>query len=410
PDRTLNITAVLTPSHAVPRSAADATADTTSVPQAATAPGKATPFPVVIGAVRIANGSVNYSDLWIKPSFAVGIQTLEGTVTGLSSDAKSRATVDLKGQVDRYSPVHIGGTINLLSAALYTDLTMRFKDLYLPIVNLYSGHFAGYKIDKGKLSVDVSYKIEQRTLAAQQHFVVEQLQLGDPVESPDAVHLPLKIAVALLKDRNGVIDINLPMSGSLDDPHFRIGPLIWQAFVGLIVKVATAPFALLGHLFGGSERMDIVEFAAGSAELDPPAPEQLASLAKALQERPQLKLDVPIVFSRSLDRLQMAAARLREELLATVQNTRAGKKHPDTAGEMALADPERHFHLLVDQYQADLGKDAQLPPSALAVQTAKGKEAPPYDPAITDLNAALIDHIEVPDADLEALGKRRAKA
>jgi hypothetical protein len=365
---------------------------------------------VAIGAVRIANGSANYSDLWIKPSFAVGIQTLEGTVTGLSSDAKSRATVDLKGQVDRYSPVHIGGTLNLLSAALYTDLTMSFKDLDLTIVNPYSGHFAGYKIDKGKLSVDVSYKIEQRTLAAQQHFVVEQLQLGDPVESPDAVHLPLKIAVALLKDRNGVIDINLPMSGSLDDPHFRIGPVIWQAFINLIVKAATAPFALLGHLFGGGEHINIVEFAAGSAELDPPAPEQLASLAKGLQERPQLKLDVPIVSSRSLDRPQMAAARLREELLATVQNTRAGKKHPETAGEMALADPEKHFHLLVDQYQADLGKNAQLPPSALAVQAAKGKDAPPYDPAIADLNAALIDHIEVPDADLEALGKRRAKA
>src|ERR1700693_5951894 len=113
---------------------------------------------------------------------------------------------------------------------------MRMKDLDLTTVNPYSGHFAGYKIDKSKLSVDVSYKIEQRTLAAQQHFVVEQLQLGDRVESPDAVHLPLKIAVALLKDRNGVIDITLPMSGSLDDPHFSIGPVIWQAFINLIVK------------------------------------------------------------------------------------------------------------------------------------------------------------------------------
>ncbi len=240
--------------------------------------------------------------------------------------------------------------------------------------------------------------------------MVDQLQLGDQVDSPDAVHLPLKIAVALLKDRNGVIDINLPMSGSLDDPHFRIGPIIWQAFVNLIVKAATAPFALLGHLFGGGEHMNIVEFAAGSAELDPPANDQLASLVKALKERPQLKLDVPIVSSKRLDRPQMAAARLREALLARVQNTAAGKRHPDTAGEMALADPEKHFHLLVDRYQADLGKDAQLPPSALAVQAAKNKEAPPYDPAIADLNAALIDHIEVPDADLEALGKQRAQA
>jgi hypothetical protein len=419
PDRTLNITAVLTPSQAAPRPAVIAPADTPSAPAVASAApaqaapaagGAATPFPVAIGTVRIANGSANYSDLWIKPSFAVGIQTLEGTVTGLSSDPKSRAKVELNGKVDRYSPAHIGGTINLLSGALYTDVTMSFKDLDLAIVNPYSGHFAGYKIDKGKLSVDVSYKIEERKLAAKQHFVVAQLQLGDQVDSPDAVHLPLKIAVALLKDRNGVIDINLPMSGSLDDPHFSIGPVIWKAFISLIVKAATAPFALLGHLFGGSEHMNVVEFAAGSAELEPPAKDQLASLVKALMERPQLKLDVPIVFSRSLDRPQIAAARLREALLARVQNTSAGKKHPDTAGEMALTDPEKHFHLLVDQYKADVGKDAQLPPSALAVQAAKGKEAAPYDPAIADLNAALIDHIEVTDADLEALGKQRAKA
>jgi hypothetical protein len=412
PDRTLNITAVLTPSQAAPRSAATATAATVAAApaQAAPAPGGApTPFPVAVGAVRIANGSANYSDLWIKPSFAVGIQTLDGAVTGLSSDPKSRAKVDLNGKVDRYSPVHISGDVNLLSAALYTDVTMSFKDLDLAIVNPYSGHFAGYKIDKGKLSVDVSYKIEQRKLAAQQHFVVDQLQLGDQVDSPDAVHLPLKIAVALLKDRNGVIDINLPMSGSLDDPHFRIGPIIWQAFVNLIVKAATAPFALLGHLFGGSEHMNVVEFAAGSAELEPPARDQLASLVKALKERPQLKLDVPIVFSKGLDRPQLAAARLRAALLARVQNTGAGKRHPDTAGEMTLADPDKHFHLLVDQYKADLGKDAQLPPSALAVQAAKDKEAAPYEPAIADLNAALIDHIQVPDADLEALGKQRAK-
>src|SRR4029077_13522003 len=193
-----------------------------------------------------------------------------------------------------------------------------FKDLDLTIVNPYSGHFAGYKIDKGKLSVDVSYKIDQRKLAAQQHFVVDEFELGDSVDSPEAMHLPLKIAVALLKDRNGVIDIDLPMSGSLDDPSFRVGPIIWKAFVNLIVKAATAPFALLGHLFGGGEHMNVIEFAAGEAELDPPGREQLASMVKALKERPQLKLDVPIVFSRGLDRPQLAAARLRQELKARV--------------------------------------------------------------------------------------------
>jgi hypothetical protein len=369
-----------------------------------------TPFPMAIGTVRFVNGSVSYTDLWIKPSFSVGIQSLHGTITGLSSDSKSRAKVDLKGRVDRYSPVHISGDINLLSAALYTDVTMSFKDLELPIVNPYSGHFVGYKIDKGKLSVDVTYKIEQRRLDAKQHFVIDQLELGERVESPEAVHLPLKIAVALLKDRNGVIDLNLPMNGSLDDPQFRVGPVIWKMFVNLIVKAATAPFALLGHLFGGGEHPNVIEFNAGSAELDPPARDQLAAVARALTERPQLKVDVPIEYAAQIDRPRLAAVRLRQQLQTRVLATRAGRKHPDTAAELALSDPEQRFKLLVEEYRAQLGKDAPLPASALAVQQAKRGETPPYAAANADLKAALVDHIQVPDSDLEELGKERARA
>jgi len=380
--------------------------------QTAAAPaGPLTPFPVSIDTVTVANGSANYADLWIKPSFAIGIQSLNGTVRGLSSDPRSRAKVDLKGKVDRYSPIQIAGDVNLLSAALYTDIRMSFQDLDLPVVNPYSGHFVGYKIAKGKLSVDVSYKIEQRKLTASQHFVVDQLELGERVDSPDAVHLPVKIAVALLKDRDGVIDLNLPMTGSLDDPKFRIGPIIWKMFVNLVVKAATAPFALLGHLFGGGkEHMNVIEFAAGSAELEQPQKDQLAAVAKSLKERPQLKLDVPIVYSAGLDRPQIAATRLQAQLLAREQNTREGKQHPDTAGEVALADPATHFKLLVDQFHADLGKDTPLPPTAMAVQQAKRNQTPPFDSAISDLNAALIGHIQVPDSDLEALGKQRAAA
>jgi hypothetical protein len=349
--------------------------------------------------------------LWIKPSFTIGIQSLGGKITGLSSEPQSRAKVQLDGKVDRYAPWRLAGEVNLLSAALFTDLTMSFNDVDLTVVNPYSGHFVGYEIDKGKLSVDVHYQVEQRKLTAAQHFVIDQLELGERVESPDAVHVPLKIAVALLKDRNGVIDLNLPMNGSLDDPQFRIGPIIWKMFTNLLVKVATAPFALLGHLFGGgNEHMNIIEFDAASAALEKPAQDQLAALAKALKERPQLKLDVPMVFADTIDRPALAAARLRSELQARELATREGRKHPDTAFELALADPEKHLKLLLEQYPADLGKDKPLPPSVVAVQQAKRKETPPYDAAIADLNAALIDHIQVPDSDLEALGKERAQA
>ncbi|MBV8403136.1 MAG: DUF748 domain-containing protein [Gammaproteobacteria bacterium] len=446
PDRSTNIKEVLTPGH----SAADRSAGAGAAPVAAAtaqaasaaagapaAPGGAaarggstakrkrdsgtpapaasaaplTPFPVSIGTVTLANGSANYSDLWIKPSFAIGIQSLEGRITGLSSDPQSRAKVQLAGKVDRYAPWKLSGEVNLLSAALFTDLTMGFSDVDLTVVNPYSGHFVGYRIDKGKLSVDVHYQVEQRKLTATQHFVVDQLELGERVESPDAVHVPLKIAVALLKDRNGVIDLNLPMSGSLDDPQFRIGPIVWKMFVNLITKVAAAPFALLGHLFGGgNEHLNIIEFDAGSAELQKPAQDQLASVAQALKERPQLKLDVPIVFVDSVDRPALAAAHLRGELQARELATREGRRHPDTAFDLALADPQRHFKLLLEQYQADFGKARPLPPSVVAVQQAKRGETPAYDAAVNDLEAALIDHVQVPDSDLQQLGKQRAQA
>jgi hypothetical protein len=434
PDRTVNIKQVLIPPGAKPPQAAPGAAAASSpdvaapAPQAAPAPkarsrkGKRaappaaapaaplTPFPVSIGAVRMVKGSADYTDLWIKPSFALGMQSLNGAVTGLSSDPNSRARVQLDGKLASYSPLHIAGEVNLLSAALYTDVTLSFKDLDLTIVNPYSGYFVGYKIDKGKLSVDVSYKIDHRQLNASQHFVVDQLELGDRVDSPEAVHLPLKIAVALLKDRNGVIDLPLPMSGSLDDPSFRIGPIVWKMFVNLIVKVATAPFALLGHLFGGGEHMNIVEFAAGSAELTPPMKDQLAALSKAMKERPQLKLDVPIVSSTGLDRPQLAHARLGAELAARVAGSRQGRKHPQEAAELTLADPGKHLQLLIEQFHADLGKDAPLPASAEAVEAGKKKEPADLDAAIADLETTLVNHIQVPDADLEALGRSRAEA
>ena len=441
PNRNTNIKEILAPAGTTPKATSVAAADSAAAPDAAAeaaagapapavsaprgkkgkaarpgakpapqAPSAATPFPMAIGTVKVVDATLDYTDLWIKPSFSVGIQKLSGSITGLSSDPKSRAKVELNGKVDRYSPAHIGGEANLLSAALYTDITMSFKDIDLTIVNPYSGHFVGYKIDKGKLSVDVSYKIDQRKLDAKQHFVVDQLELGERVESPDAIHAPVKLAVALLKDRNGVIDIDLPMTGSIDDPKFRLGPIIWKAFVNILVKAATAPFALLGHLFGGGEHMNVVEFAPGSAELDKGAQDQLAALVKSLKERPQLKLDVPITYWKELDRAQLAASKLHGELAARVAGTRAGKKHPQSAGEESFADPEKHYQLLLEQFKDTMGKDVQLPESVQAVQSAKHKETPPYEQAITDLDAALIGHIEVTDADLVSLGKDRAKA
>jgi hypothetical protein len=393
PDQSLNVSKVLS---------APSGSNPAPIQQVEGRPTKAPPpLRVSIGAVRVTHGAANFADFWIQPNYAVNLQGMNGSILGLSSDPKSRAKVQFEGKVDRYAPAKIDGDINLLSAALYTDLKVSFKGVEMTSVTPYSGRFAGSKIEKGKLSIDVSYLVDNRTLQAKQKFIIDQLELGERVESPDAVRLPLKLAVALLKDRNGVIDIDLPMSGSLDDPQFRMGPLIWKAFVGLLSKAATAPFALLGNLFGGGEEMNLIEFDAGEATLDAAAQEKLASITKALTERPALQLEIPTAYSPELDREVLVSRRL-ESLLRSLPK----------ADEATLADPPRRFELLVAQFQKDLGARAALPPAALALNAVRRSErdAASFAAANRELEQAIVQKNEIGDEELEQLGQSRARA
>jgi len=438
----------------------------------APAPSNDGSMAIAIDAIDIQDGSANYADLWIQPHFAVGIQMLNGSIVGLSSSPNSRAKVELKGKVDRYAPVHIWGETNPLAATTYTDIKMNFKGMELTSVTPYSGRFAGYKIEKGKLSVDIDYKIENRKLTAAHKFVIDQLELGERVESPDAIKLPLKIAVALLKDRNGVIDVDLPVTGSLDDPQFKLGPLIWKAVLNLLVKAATAPFALLGHLFGGGEQMNYIDFHPGSAVLEPSEHDKLVALVKALKEKEKLELDVPVTFSPDLDRQGLAAAHLNMRLLALSQDQAGGNKRSkgraktnmasasenpkgSAAGaesggaalgassisaaqadaprggapadakspmsaimdepppsDPALTDPAQRYRLLVALHRAELGKNAPLPDLAKAIEAAgkKKDQQPDFGAANAELEAALLQKMPVPDNELQTLGKHRARA
>ena len=422
-----------------------------------TAGASADAMPVSIGLVRIADGSAHFADYSIQPNYAVAIQSLNGSIAGLSSDPSTRAKLDLQGKVDRYAPVKIDGEINLLSASAYSDVRMSFKGVELSSVTPYSGRFAGYKIDKGKLSADLSYHIDHRKLTADHNIVIDQLQLGEKVESPEATKLPLRLAVALLKDRNGVINLGLPVSGSLDDPQFKLGPIIWKVFVNLVTKAATAPFALLGRLFGGGDQMNVIDFQPGSATLEPAAQQRLASLVKALKERPKLELDVPRVFSAELDAPALARRTLDRKLallepqkasarsntaaraakaagVTTGAPVRVNRKTPDSGAaesktvatapdaqaaaaeeaSVSFADPAEHFRLLLAEYRAELGKGAPVPDSAAALDPKKKKKDPEQTPdfaaAITDLETALLARIQITDSDLEALGRRRARA
>ncbi len=364
----------------------------------------ATPFPVRIGMVKISKGSAKFADFTTRPNFAIGIEQLKGTITGLSSSASSRAKVELDGQVGRFSPVAIRGEVNPLAAETYLDMTMTFRNVELASFTPYSGRFAGYSIRQGKLSVDLDYKLNDRKLDADHKFVIDQLELGDKVESPDSVGLPLKLAVALLRDRNGVIDLDLPVTGDLDDPQFRIGPIVWKVLVNLLTKAVTAPFALLGSLFGGGEEINLISFPAGAPSLEPAGREKIGALVKALSERPGLQLSVPAVFNRALDEPALRETGFEAKLLAARKAELAAKKQSVDAVTLAgiSADPKTYERLLVAVYRQEAGKDAPLP------------EPPPEatDPAarIPLLEEALRQRVMVTDAEFFALAKSRAEA
>jgi hypothetical protein len=387
---------------AAARPAADSNAGVT--PAAASAPARArakapaaaaTPaapsMPVSVRKISIRASQANFSDLSVQPNFSTGIQKLEGTVVGLSSKPGSRATVDLKGGIDAFSPVSITGEVNVLGP-LYTDVTMSFRNISLPIFDPYSGKFAGYSIAKGKLSTELHYKVDGRRLDAQHHIVIEQLEFGDKTASREAVSLPVKLAVSLLKDRNGVIDLNFPVTGSLDDPQFRLAPIIWKVFTNILERAVAAPFALLGSLFGGGPDLQFIDFEPGIATLDAGAIAKARIVAKALVERPQLKIDVPIAVVPALDAPALVEAGYQARLNAA---------RTDKGGDRASP-----LELLTQIYKKDVGGEPRYPDDVTGLKSKQDVIAA----KIGILSKAIHEHIVVGDAELQTLGQQRAQA
>jgi uncharacterized protein involved in outer membrane biogenesis len=328
---------------------------------ASTAPASSG-MPIHIKRVDIRDGAADFTDHSVEPNFSAAMLGLHGSVTGLSSDPASRAQLSLEGSVDRYAPVSIKGQLSPFAPATYTDISLDFKNIELTTFNPYSGKFAGYNIAQGKLSTELHYHVENRKLEASHHVVVDQLEFGAATESKQAVPLPIKLAVALLKDRNGVITLDLPVSGSIDDPTFKIGPIIWKLVVGLITKIVTAPFALLGSLFGGGPQLAYIDFPAGSAVLSDSEAKKLPQLAKALVERPQVKLDIPLHTISVTDDEALERASL-EQALAAAANPQSSKHKAARASSGAASASPRLAALAAlyrDKFQADPEYPAEL--------------------------------------------------
>lgn len=365
----------------------------------ATVPGEPKPAsdmpPIKIGKLVLRSGQVRFTDNFIKPNYTANLMKFGGTVAGLSSDPQSRANVDLNGLVNS-APLSVAGNINPLKGDLAMDIKAEVRGMELAPLSPYSGRYIGYGIEKGKLSFDVAYKVEDRTLTAQNRLILEQLTLGDKMESSEATNLPVHFALALLRDRNGVIDINLPIGGSLDDPEFSVGGLIVKVIVNVITKAVTAPFALIGSLFGGGEEMSHVAFDAGRARIPEAGEEKLRSIAKMLEDRPALKLEITGRTDAATDRegLKRAAIDRKVRALKLKDMVRRGE-----SGDMeSVTVSEQEYPALLKRVYKD--EDFKKPRNMVGLQ----KDIP-----VAEMEALMIQNTTISDDDLTALGNRRAQ-
>ncbi len=325
---------------------------------------KETGMPVRIREMQVVDGTMDFADFSVQPNFAAAIGSLNGVITGISSDPNSRATVKLDGTVGEFSPVLIAGTIQPFAYERFTDITMKFENISLPVFNPYSGKFAGYNIAKGKLFTDLHYQVDNRKLQAQHKIRIDQLEWGEATAGKDEATLPVKFATSLLKDADGVINLDIPVSGTIDDPTFRIGPIVWQIIKNILAKAVTAPFKALGALFKGAEEAQFVDFAPGSAALDPVAAERLGALGKSLAPKPDLRLDVPIGADATLDGAALAEARYQRELQSATRKALLGKKRADETTPVPAFDtlsPEQQDKVLTALYTQLAGAEPVVP-------------------------------------------------
>ena len=368
-------------------------------------------FPVRIGKLSVDKGHLNFTDLSLRPNFATKIHELKGVITGISSSPGARTQVELQGRVDQYGSSKIQGEINAFDPEQFTNIAMGFRNLEMTNLTPYSGKFAGRKIDSGKLSLDLQYKIEDSKLLGDNKIVIDSLKLGEKVESPDAVNLPLDLAVALLKDSNGVIDIGFPVSGDLGNPEFQYGPLIWKALVKLLTKMVTSPFRALGALSGdGQEMLNAVNFEPGSRDIPPPEQEKLLKLSGALKRRPQLKL---IVTGRTHETSDGRAIKQLQVRRALAVKSGVRLKPGEDPGPVDFSNPESQKKLkglFIERYGREAYKSllSEMTPPATSAAAKKA----PEDPGKLSkfLFSELIKREPVDPRMLEQLADDRAQA
>lgn len=247
---------------------------------------------IAVRSVTLKNGRATFNDRFVRPNYTAELSAIEGSVSAVSSTDPKPAKVSVTGRVYRTAPLSISGIVQPFAKFLTLDIKASARGVDLPRFTTYSAKYVGYPIERGKLSMDVEYRLKDRQLQASNRVQLDQLTFGAKTNSPQATTLPVMLAVALLKDRSGNIDINLPISGSLDDPNFSVGGIILRVIGNLIVKAVTSPFSLLASAFGGGDELSYIAFEPGSSTLSDDDKEKLKKLAAAMADRPSLKMDI----------------------------------------------------------------------------------------------------------------------
>ncbi len=280
-------------------------------------------FPVHIGKIQIQKGDIIFADFGLKPQFKTNIKEIKGFLSGFSSVLDLSSKIQLDGRVDQYGMAKIGGNINVFDPAKATDINLVFRNVEMTNLTPYSGKFAGRLIESGKLSMDLKYRIENRKLVGDNKIILDNLILGEHVDNPGAINLPLDLAIALLRDSDGIIDIGLPVTGDLSDPQFSYGQLIGKALLNFLTKIITSPFRALGSLFGfGTEKMDTISFDPARHELLPPEQEKIHKIAEMMKKRPLLLLSIHGQYSLETDVAEIKAIKVRNLIAES-----AGKKN-----------------------------------------------------------------------------------
>lgn len=355
---------------------------------------------IVIGTSTLESGTIDFTDRHIKPIYSAKLTGVTGRVSELSSTRTSPADVDLFGKWNGYAPLEITGKVNPFGENLFVDLSLDFKDMDLSPLTPFSNKYIGYSIAKGKLALKLKYRIAGKMLTAENLVSLDQLTLGQKVESPDAVRLPVKFAISLLKNRNGEIKLNVPVSGRIDDPKFSLGSVIMKAVGKFITRIITSPFRLIASLFGGGggESLGYLEFGYGSSDLNPESIKKLGTLMSALYERPSLKLDITGYVDPQKDRVSLRDMRFQKKMKeqALIDMKAEGKK-PVPLEEVQIK-PEEHDRILWEVYKKE---KFPRPTNFLGIV----KKLPP-----PEMEKLILTHIIITDDDLRQLAHERAQA